>query len=83
MAVTMSEGAHLFCQVIGPHAARKWLEDIESAMQLRYRFVHCCEFDQSHNPERTPLLHALGGATAIKQLPVAAQSARAAMIYFL
>jgi hypothetical protein len=47
-------------QVVGPHAAGRWLAETAPALGLRFRFVACRSFDAQPGPERAAVLHALG-----------------------
>ena len=56
-------GLPRLAQVIGPHAARRWLAETARALGLRYRFMACREFDALASPEREEVLRALGACS--------------------
>lgn len=49
-----------FLQVIGPMPAQRWLAEADQALQLRYHFVHCKDFDASGSPSRLWLMSMTG-----------------------
>ncbi|BDA43097.1 probable zinc phosphodiesterase ELAC protein 2 at C-terminar half [Coccomyxa sp. Obi] len=46
--------------VIGPSAAHKWLAEARQALQLRYHFMHCRDFDAHGGPARQWLMNMTG-----------------------
>lgn len=60
-----SSGVPRLAQVIGPHAARRWLAETAPALGLRYRFMACCQFDTLAHPERGEVLRALGACSFV------------------